>query len=159
MPPRPYTNYEFIEKASAKHNNKYDYSYSNYINNECKVKIICPEHGAFFKKAGPHLFGKGCPSCGRKSIGRHTALRNKISHNDFIEKSKLVHNNKYDYSLTKYKNSKNKVIITCRVHGNFTQRPTNHLSGRGCKSCGISDRVEIRKYSAEEFLKKMHQAF
>ena len=28
------------------------------------------------------------------------------------------------------------IIITCPIHGDFSQRVDGHLSGRGCKKCG-----------------------
>ena len=57
------TTEEFIEKANKVHNNKYDYSKTNYINYRTKVCIICPEHGEFWQVPNNHLFGAGCPSC------------------------------------------------------------------------------------------------
>lgn len=53
----------------------------------------------------------------------------------FIKKAKSIHGNKYDYTLTKYKNTKSKVIITCKEHGNFHQVAATHLQGRGCYKC------------------------
>jgi hypothetical protein len=58
--------------------------------------------------------------------------------NDFIEKVKNIHNNKYDYSLVNYINNKTKVKIVCPIHGMFEQIPGSHLNGSGCKKCGIS---------------------
>ena len=55
---------EFIEKASIKHNNKYDYSKVDYINSKTKVKIICPIHGEFLQDPSNHLTGNACPICG-----------------------------------------------------------------------------------------------
>ena len=57
------TNKEFIKKSNFKHDNKYNYSQVNYINNSTKVKIICPTHGIFIQTPNNHLFGQGCPSC------------------------------------------------------------------------------------------------
>lgn len=45
---------------------------------------------------------------------------------EFIEKSCILHNNFYDYSLVYYINNKTKVKIVCPVHGIFEQRPDNH---------------------------------
>lgn len=53
----------------------------------------------------------------------------------FIKKAKSIHGDKYDYSLTKYKNTKSKVVITCKEHGNFQQVASAHLQGRGCYKC------------------------
>ena len=52
---------DFIEKANLVHNNKYDYSLVNYINNKTKVKIICKKHGAFEQIPDSHLRGRGRP--------------------------------------------------------------------------------------------------
>lgn len=53
----------FIAKAILKHENKYDYSLVNYINNKNKVKIICTTHGEFEQRPDHHLKGQGCPIC------------------------------------------------------------------------------------------------
>jgi len=39
----------FTERANIVHNFKYDYSSLEYTNDRTKVKIICKEHGLFFK--------------------------------------------------------------------------------------------------------------
>ena len=52
---------DFIEKANLVHNNKYDYSLVNYINNKTKIKIICKLHGIFEQTPDSHLRGRGCP--------------------------------------------------------------------------------------------------
>lgn len=48
---------KFIEKSNEVHNNKYDYSKTNYVNNSTKVEIICPEHGSFWQRPDAHLIG------------------------------------------------------------------------------------------------------
>jgi hypothetical protein len=55
---------------------------------------------------------------------------------EFIEKARLVHGDKYDYSKVMYLHSITKVIITCPHHGDFEQIPANHLHGKGCRGCG-----------------------
>ena len=59
---------EFIERAENVHKGKYDYSKSQYINNDTKVCIICPEHDEFWQTPHHHLHGIGCPKCGRNDI-------------------------------------------------------------------------------------------
>ena len=59
---------EFLYKANKVHNNKYDYSKVNFINQASKIEIICPKHGSFFQRASDHLCGAGCPHC-RESNG------------------------------------------------------------------------------------------
>ena len=57
------TLFEFIKKANKTHNNKYDYSLSEYINNKTKLLIICKTHGSFLQNAKNHMNGSGCPKC------------------------------------------------------------------------------------------------
>ena len=55
--------------------------------------------------------------------------------NDFIEKAKKVHGDKYDYLKVEYKNNRTKVCIICPEHGEFWQTPDKHLRGQGCPFC------------------------
>lgn len=52
---------DFIQRANLIHDNKYDYSQVEYVNNSTKVKIICPFHGVFEQTPAKHLSGRGCP--------------------------------------------------------------------------------------------------
>jgi very-short-patch-repair endonuclease len=54
----------FIENSNSIHGDKYDYTLVNYINNNTKVKIICPIHGEFEQTPNSHTSGCGCPKCG-----------------------------------------------------------------------------------------------
>jgi len=72
----------------------------------------------------------------------------------FIEKAKLIHNNKYDYSLTKFINSKTKVKIICPIHGEFEQFHGKHLSKKGCFKCGFISRCKLATSNTETFIKK-----
>jgi uncharacterized OB-fold protein len=54
---------------------------------------------------------------------------------NFIEKANIKHNNKYDYSLVNYINSKTKIEIICPEHGSFMKTPHSHLCGQGCPKC------------------------
>ena len=123
------SNYEnFLLKAKEIHGNKYDYSKVEYINSKTKVCIICPEHGEFYQEPNSHLQGHGCPFC-KSELKRNTTK-------GFIEKANEIHNNFYDYSLTKYgSNRQEKVIIKCPLHGEFTISPKSHLRGSGCPKC------------------------
>jgi hypothetical protein len=59
----------------------------------------------------------------------------KLSTKDFIEKANIIHNNIYDYSLSKYITSKEIIIIICNKHGIFKQTADSHLRGHGCPKC------------------------
>jgi hypothetical protein len=143
---RKLTTEEFIKRSKKVHGNRYDYSKVNYKNYNTKVKIICKEHGEFLQFPGGHLSGRGCFNCGGSK---------KSNTEGFIKKAKEVHEvhgDKYDYSKVDYKNAITKVIIICKEHGEFLQTPSGHLSGHGCYICGQS-----RTSNTEEFIKKANK--
>lgn len=141
---------DFIIKAKRVHGDKYDYSKVKYVNNSTKVCIICPEHGEFWQTPSNHLQGFRCPECGKKI----NALKHSNTTSDFIEKARKVHGDKYDYSKVEYVNNSRKVCIICPIHGEFWQRPGNHLSGWGCNKCGYDRTSEKEKSTTEEFIRK-----
>jgi len=59
----------------------------------------------------------------------------RLTTEDFIKKAQLKHGSKYDYSETEYVHCMKKVKIICRIHGSFLQKPSSHLTGRGCSEC------------------------
>lgn len=125
---------EIINRSNKIHNNKYDYSLLlNYDghNNE-KMSIICPKHGVFKQIISNHIRGGGCPKCGTDKI--------RLTLQEFIENSRKVHGNKYDYSLIKEYPGKNscRVLIICSNHGEFKQSINTHLVGSGCPRCKSS---------------------
>lgn len=76
----------------------------------------------------------------------------------FIEEARLVHGNKYDYSKSEYVNATTKVIIICPQHGEFWQRPCDHLNGHGCKTCFYEDNGKQCRLSFADFLEKAYMA-
>jgi len=145
------TNEQFIEEANIRHDFKYDYSKTQYINKREKVCIICPIHGEFWQEASSHLKGCGCPKCGKESSQKRQSLNTE----QFIERAKKIHGDKYDYSKVEYINSSTKVCITCPIHGEFWQRPTEHLRGSGCKKCGdLSVAMKNNRITTDEFIKR-----
>ena len=63
---RKLTPEEFVCRANAVHNCKYDYSKVDYVRTSSKVVIVCPKHGAYSQKPNDHLRGHGCPKCARE---------------------------------------------------------------------------------------------
>ena len=139
------TTLDFIKKATTLHGNKYDYSKAKYIKRFDKVKIICKIHGEFEQNASEHLSGCGCKKCGK--VYSPTT-------NEFIENAKNIHGNTYDYSKVIYDKAILKIIIICKIHGEFEQTPTSHLSGKGCIKCGIESFRLKQRSNTTEFIEK-----
>ena len=136
----------FIKQSIHKHGDVYDYSISAYKNPKTKVKIMCKTHGTFEQLPYNHSYhGFGCLVCfGNPRSDTET----------FIEKAKSVHGSRYDYSLVKYSNNSSKVTIICNIHGEFSQRPSEHLAGKGCIKCAGVERLTTEQFI--ESSKKIH---
>lgn len=131
---------EFIEKSKKIHGDRYDYSKVEYKNSRTKVILLCEKHGEYQILPRQHYACKqGCPYC--SGYKKHVI--------DFIKKAKKIHGDKYDYSKVKYLNNSTKVLIICPKHGEFHQKPNNHLNGNSCPNCKHN-----HKKNNIEFIKK-----
>lgn len=72
----------------------------------------------------------------------------------FIQRAKLIFDNRYDYSLVNYTGNKNKIKIICKIHGIFEQIPITHLKGHNCNKCGTEISANKQRSCVEEFTKK-----
>ena len=131
----------FIKQARAIHGDKYDYSKSNYVNSNTPVDIVCNKHNYTFSQLpSNHLRGNGCPKC----VGKKWDI------NDFLDKARKIHGDKYDYSVVKFNKITDIIEIGCPIHGFYKQTARNHLSGAGCLMCNRSlGEEKIAKYLNE----------
>jgi hypothetical protein len=148
MPRITITDEEFIKNAINKHGNKYDYSKTKYKGYNTKTTFICDVHGEFLQTPTHHLQTIiACFKCSRNN--RTTGKEN------FVKKAILVHGNKYNYDKVDYKTTHTKVIITCRIHGNFEQTPSGHLSGHTCKKCARNGMKTLEQFIGDAI--KVHK--
>lgn len=125
----------FLTNAKKIHGDKYDYSNTQCFNATDKVQINCYVHGVFHQRANSHLKGNGCPKCNFDQMAKDRAMGKEL----FINKSKELFGDKYDYSKVEYINGQINVSIICAKHGEFEVTPNNHLSKKsGCPICNES---------------------
>ena len=123
------TQEEFVSQAKIIHGDVYDYSRVVYTKSNKKVEIRCLSHGSFWQTPANHIhktLKQGCPIC---------AGNIRLTTEQFVEKSILVHGNEYDYSLAKYIDSKTKITVLCKKHGEFYVLSSNHFKGQKCPKC------------------------
>lgn len=105
---------------------------SDFIDTKHKALFKCLVCGLTYRtKVNDVLNGHSCPACANMNQGKNRRLTNE----QFVEKAKSIHGNKYDYSNTKYINSRTKIEIICPIHGLFIQKPNAHLNNNGCPKC------------------------
>lgn len=81
-------------------------------------------------------------------------MASRLTQEEFIEKAKAIHGDKYDYSMVEYVNNRTKICIICPDHGEFWQAPDSHLQGHGCPKCRSDKMSKIEKYNNEIFINK-----
>lgn len=144
--PKQITTDEFIKRARKVHGDKYDYSKSVYTRSCNKVITICKEHGEFLVIANDHLYNKtGCSKCAKQ----YTPTTE-----EFIDRAKKVHGDRYDYSKSVYVGAAVKLIVICKKHGEFCPTPANHCNGSGCKKCGYESNEISLSVSQNEFIER-----
>lgn len=67
----------------------------------------------------------------------------------------LKHKHKYNYDKVLYVNNNTLITITCPIHGDFEQKPSDHLQGNGCQICG---ELQCRKSKTIPILKVIEKA-
>lgn len=147
---RRLTQDDFIAKCKKKWGDRYTYEHTVYSIMMKHIIVTCQIHGDFDVVANDFVNGHGCPKCGGTE---------KLTTETFIKKAREVHGDKYDYSKVNYVNNRTKVCIICHKkdafgneHGEFWQKPANHLSGDRCPSCYRS-----LKKTTEQFIEEAKQ--
>ena len=77
-------------------------------------------------------------------------MSKKLTTEEFIRRSKEIHHKGDDYSKVHYVNNHTKVCIICPIHGEYWQRPADHLSGKRCLKCSGN-----HQYTTEEYIEKV----
>lgn len=152
--PKKLSTEEWINKAYNAHGGFYSYEKTEYKSAKVKVVITCPRHGDFLQTPDSHTRGNGCPNCKRQTLAN---LRQKDL-SDFTSKARKVHGDVYDYRYTVYSGAKSKICIKCKLHGEFEQLATNHLSGLGCPKCGRERTTQARKLTKDKFIERAYAA-
>lgn len=141
------------EKINALKQIHPEYIYDNSVFQGVRKKITvkCPKHGEWESVYDNLLKGSGCPACARENyiFTSHTTIE------EFIKKANEVHNGKYSYEKTNLneRNENGDVCITCPIHGDFWQKPVNHLKGSGCRKC-----VKFNHMDRDEMIKMFKEA-
>lgn len=123
----------FTAAASERHAGKYDYSLvTSYENQNSIVKIICPDHGPFEKRAAKHLSGQGCQKCSYSNRNNHSRLNTEV----FLARAKEIHGDKYTYT-GEYTTTHEKLSAICNTcSAVFEVRPSKHFHEKaGCPKC------------------------
>ena len=124
---------EFIESAKLAHGELYIYDRAEYKASNTKLLIGCKMHGYFEQTPNLHVNNKsGCPSCGHITTGYKQRSNTQL----FVENAKATHGDTYIYDRVDYQTNNEYVLIQCKKHGYFQQKPRIHVNAKsGCPKC------------------------
>lgn len=127
------TNSEFIQKSKEIYGDKFTYENTIYKSTKNRINVNCKAHGEFSVEAYGYLYkNQECPKCQKIKFN----LKYRKNLDDFIKEANTIHNFEYDYSKSEYTGCMKKLIVTCKLHGDFTVKPNNHLSLKSkCPKC------------------------
>ena len=75
-----------------------------------------------------------CPSINLKDMENVRLSRRKTTP-QFIQEATQVHNGFYNYDKSVYVTAKEKLTVTCPIHGDFEVAPHHHTAGIKCRQC------------------------
>lgn len=135
------------------HGKIYKYDESSYVNSQSKLKVFCLKHKEYFESTPNALLnGRGCPKCGHEK--RNVTKSKKWNTKTFIERSRKVHGDKYNYDNSNYIKAKEKVEIKCNCGHVFWQTPDKHMRGKGCPECRKKLVGDILRKTNGQFIKE-----
>lgn len=77
----------------------------------------------------------------------------------YLKEVKEKYEDEYDLSKLVYKNNKTKVVIICKIHGEFEKRADSFLNGSGCQSCFYEMKSEIHRKNKIKFINELQIIF
>lgn len=141
---------EIIEKAINVHGDRFDYSLlEDGIQVLDVIKIICKDHGVFNQTVRDHLKGVKCKRCS----SHENSLINKVTPEEFFERAAWRHNDKFDYSKTKFDGMTKRITVTCPEHGDLHLKAVQHLY-YDCLECSNKIKGQWKKLDTETFISR-----
>lgn len=136
---------DWIKRFNKVHNGKYQYDKQSYCYKSKSINLICDIHGPTKCSVDHHVLGSGCPKCAGVA---------KITKEEFFERCKTAHKNKYVYKDSVYTSLNEKITYFCPHHGSVSQQAANHMKGYGCSKCSAIENSWLSKRNIENSRKK-----
>ena len=110
-----YTTAEFIKRVHDKYGDRFDTSKTIYKGSYFKVTLICNKHNVTFECDPVTLLrtdsiGNVCPEC------KHNK---KLTQSEFINLVYANYGTTYDLSKVIFTTTRDKIILGCKLHGDF----------------------------------------
>lgn len=123
---------KIIKRFKEKWGDLFDYSDVDYKSYKEKVHILCRKHNEWFWQTPEcHIKFNGCKKCSKELKSKLRSLGNE----EFIKRCKDLYGDSFSYEKTEYVRNSEKVIVTCKKHGDVLVCPSRFMDGHGCPLC------------------------
>lgn len=148
---------KFLNRCLDKYGDKFEYFLDTYKDWNNYVKIRCKEHDKiFYQKPKSHLNNIGCSDCFKEKYLNSANGRYRTTLEDFIEKAKEKHGDRYGYDKVIYINKDTKVEIYCKEHDYyFSQTPHSHYKS-GCPKCAMKNHSSFPEQALYFYISKLN---
>ena len=148
-----FTNENFLEKASKKHNlDDYDWTDFNVNNRDekGKVEFCCKKHGKYWDWPSNFIKGYGCHIC-----------HGKEKDDDEVREELSKLHPELDFSNTKFSehDEKYRIKVICPKHGEQLISYYNLINGQGCYHCGREKIAFKNTITNEEIIRRGKEIF
>lgn len=129
---------ELIQDFRKVYGEKYEYPEENrksFVNRKSKIKIICKEHGEFYKSGQKHLSGQCCFECKIQDLIRTNVLVGGYSDELFANKPELKNKKAYLYYISINKGRLYKIGISTKLE--------NRMRGIKSKAKGFIKHMDL----------------
>lgn len=137
---------------------EFGYKKSIFRGSNIEIKIFHHKCKKYFKSTpSHHSSGRTCtnPKCKQETYNK----KYREQQNDIEDKFDLIHDYKYIYN-DNYRGMLDKTYkIKCLDHGIFTMRPHDHMSGQGCRQCGIIKSADSKRHTLKKVIKRFYKIF
>lgn len=61
--------------------------------------------------------------------------KRRLTPDEFWQRVRAMHGDRYDYTKSDYAKASLKIVVTCRIHGDFEVLAGAHMRGNQCRKC------------------------
>ena len=154
------TTEQWIKKAKSIHGDRYDYSKAVYKSARTKLIVTCKEHGDFKIDPSNHIHLKrGCKICSGGNFFNADNSKKRLTQTQFLQRANKVAPVNLDFSKSVFHDTRTKVVVTCKIHGDFEILPSNLFQGANCRECAQTQAGRKRRVSKKDLIDRLKTKF
>lgn len=143
------TTEELLKEIRNLYGDMFDLSKTKWNGSKKTFIVTCLKHGDISVRYDHFVTNKcGCKQC-------NIEKQKDDKWNNYMEKSKTIHNEKYIYHKEDFINGTSPTRITCPIHGDFYMPMVRHIDlKQGCNKCYLESKKGKYKHSLKEIVEK-----